>query len=100
MLADLLKANVDWLAISNHFEKHGADFGAESSSEYEKLASDFYGRAKGDSLPTKIDGNGTTRIYDPATNTFGSYGKDGIIKTFFKPTGGQGYFDRQPGELQ
>lgn len=37
-------------------------------------------------------------VYDSSTNTFGSYNPDGTTKTFFKPTGGQSYFDNQPGE--
>lgn len=32
-----------------------------------------------------IDSNGVIRIYDPSTNTLGSYNWDGTIATFFKP---------------
>lgn len=46
----------------------------------------------------KVDSNGVTMVYDSSTNTFGSYNPDGTTKTFFKPTGGQSYFDNQPGE--
>ncbi|CAB4243600.1 Pyocin large subunit-like protein (fragment) [Methylacidimicrobium sp. AP8] len=60
------------------------------------------GRAQAEGLPTKIDSEGVIRIYDPATNTFGSYNADGTTRTFYKPYGGepkkaQAYFDRQPG---
>lgn len=47
---------------------------------------------------TMFDKNGTTRVYDPETNSFGSYNKDGSTKTFYKPKAGQEYFDRQPGK--
>ena len=40
---------------------------------------------------------GTIRIYNPATNEFGSYTIDGVIKTLFKPTGGMNYWNSQPG---
>lgn len=46
----------------------------------------------------KVDSKGVTRVYDSSTNTFGSYNPDGTTKTFFKPTGGQSWFDNQPGE--
>lgn len=46
----------------------------------------------------KTDMDGIIRVYDPETNTFGSYNSDGTTRTFFKPRGGQKYFDNQPGE--
>ena len=52
-----------------------------------------------DKHQTKVDTDGTVRVYDPETNTFGSYTSDGKTKTIFKPSGGQGYFDRQPGVI-
>jgi pyocin large subunit-like protein len=44
----------------------------------------------------KIDADGVIRVYDPATNTFGSYNANGTTRTFFKPTSPT-YWDRQPG---
>lgn len=37
-------------------------------------------------------------VYDSTTNTFGLYNAGVTTKTFFKPTGGLNYFDRQAGE--
>ena len=51
-----------------------------------------------DNYQVKVDEEGTIRVYDPKTNTFGSYNPDGSTKTYFKPTGGQNYFDKQPGK--
>jgi len=37
-------------------------------------------------VPTKIDGKGVIRVYDPETNTFGAFNPDGTTRTFFKPS--------------
>ncbi|MDO8473574.1 MAG: hypothetical protein Q7T05_07140 [Dehalococcoidia bacterium] len=71
--------------LAEHFGEHGADFGARNADEYAQMASDFLKRSQADKLPTKIDANGTIRVYDPETNTFGSYNPDGTTKTFYKP---------------
>ena len=36
-------------------------------------------------LATKIDARGVIRVYDEATNTFGSFNASGATRTFFKP---------------
>ena len=43
----------------------------------------------------KVDKEGITRVYDAARNLFGSCNPDGTARTYFAPTGGQAYFDRQ-----
>ena len=82
--------------LARHFRDHGADFGAKSADDYTRQASDFLRRSQADRLPTKIDADGMIRVYDPRTNTFGSFNPDGTTRTFFKPTSPT-YFDRQPG---
>jgi hypothetical protein len=93
-LEDALWGNSD--TLQNHFDRHGSDFGATDPIDYADKARDFFNNNAG-SAPTKIDQtDGTIRIYDPTTNTFGSYNADGSTRTFFKPTSPT-YFDRQPG---
>ncbi len=82
--------------LARHFRDHGADFGAKSADDYARQASDFFRRSQADRLPTKIDADGVIRVYDPRTNTFGSFNPDGTTRTFFKPTSPT-YLDRQPG---
>lgn len=82
--------------LARHFRDHGADFGAKSADDYARQASDFFRRSQADRLPTKVDADGVIRVYDPRTNTFGSFNPDGTTRTFFKPTSPT-YFDRQPG---
>jgi hypothetical protein len=81
--------------LIDHFRRHGADFGAKTPGEYAEMASVFFVRAQREQLPKKIAPDGTIRIYDRKTNTFGAYNPDGTTKTFFKPKEGQKYWNRQ-----
>jgi hypothetical protein len=83
--------------LARHFRDHGGDFGATDPEDYAQRAQDFFQRAVSERLPTKVDSDGTIRVYDPATNEFGSYNADGTTKTYYKPTRGQDYWDEQPG---
>lgn len=85
-------------SLPDHFERHGRDFNARNADEYARMAWEFRQRAKIEGLPTKVDADGVTRIYDPKSGAFAAYNRDGTTKTFFKPNS-RGYFDRQPGEL-
>ncbi len=81
--------------LIDHFRRHGADFGAKSARDYAKMAGRFFERAQEEKLPTKIAPDGTIRVYDRKTNTFGAYNPDGTTKTFFKPKDGVKYWNRQ-----
>ena len=68
------------------------------------MASNFFQESQAGSLPTKIATDGTIRVYDPATNTFGSFNANGTTKTFFTPDPAQrglptnlDYWNAQPG---
>jgi hypothetical protein len=49
------------------------------------MASRFLQESQAAGLPTKIDAKGMIRVYDPKTNTFGSYNPNGTTATFYKP---------------
>jgi len=83
--------------LPDHFARHGADFHARDPEDYAAQATAFLQRAKATGLPAKRDRDGSLRVYDRATDTFGAYNGDGTTKTFFKP-GSPSYFERQPGE--
>jgi hypothetical protein len=84
----------DKKTLEKHVKDHGKDFGVNSSEDYTKRANDFYKRGRAEKLPTVIDKNGVTRIYEPKTNTFGSYNPDGTTRTFYKPSSPR-YFENQ-----
>ena len=81
--------------LDDHFNRHGIDFGSSTKEGYANQANNFFHERN--KYQVKVDSDGTIRVYDSKTNTFGSYNSDGSTRTFFKPSGGQNYFDRQPG---
>ena len=83
--------------LPDHFARHGADFHARDADDYAAQAAAFLQRAKTTGLPAKRTGDGSLRIYEPATDTFGAYNANGTTRSFFKP-GSPTYFDRQSGE--
>jgi hypothetical protein len=82
--------------LEDHFLRHGPDFGSLSPEDYANQASQFFQDGIANGLPTKIDGGGVIRIFDPASNTFGSFNPNGTTRTFFKPTP-PNYWGKQPG---
>ncbi len=95
------KSNNGWgrpETLEKHFNDHGADFSASSPSEYTSQSQDFYGDGLSDAhsgIETHVTQDGTIKMYQPSTNTFGAYNSDGSTKTFFKPTAGADYWKRQ-----
>lgn len=83
-------------SLEQHFRDHGSDFGSGSEDEYAQQAQDFFLRSQAEGLPTKIDEDGVIRVFDPATNEFGSYNSNGTTRTYFGPRSPT-YFARQPG---
>src|SRR5579859_4894322 len=83
--------------LADHYRRHGADFEAVGEDDYAAQASSFLQRSQAQRFPTKIDEDGVIRVYDPATNTFGSFNSDGTTRTFYKPSGGLAYWNKQPG---
>jgi len=71
--------------LQDHFQDHGADFGARTATQYEQQASAFLKGSKSASVLEKIRPNGDVVRYDPATQEFGVISKDGVIRTYFKP---------------
>jgi filamentous hemagglutinin len=71
--------------LLDHFERHGADFGAISPSEYERMASDILRQSNPEVALEKIRKNGDIVRYNPSTEEFGILSKDGVIRTYYKP---------------
>jgi len=84
--------------LARHFADHGGDFGSPNAQAYAQEAQRFLQRAVAERLPIRVGPDGTIRVYDPNTNTFGSYDPDGTTKTYFKPSAGEQYWERQPGQ--
>ncbi len=83
--------------LNQHFEKHGGEFsdkfGYETAEEYEKGASDVINNP--DALHKTEAEDGDEVYYLESTNEFVVLSTDGYIRTYFLPSGGIDYFNRQ-----
>ncbi len=82
--------------LEEHFEKHGAEFGARSAAEYLGLARHLRDAPVGeDVLEATRPVDGVVSRYQRSTGAFLAFDADGTIRTFFKPNDGERYFRRQ-----
>ncbi len=79
--------------LRQHFEKHGGEFDYSTAEEYEKGASDVINNPEALFKTEAEDGDGV--YYIEQSNEFVILSTDGYIRTYFKPSGGIDYFNRQ-----
>lgn len=83
--------------LEQHFEKHGGEFedsfDYDSAEEYEAGASDVINNPDALYKTEAEDGDGV--YYIESTNEFVILSTDGYIRTYFRPTAGIDYFNRQ-----
>lgn len=83
--------------LDQHYDKHvikQAEFGDISKEEYLSRAQNFVDNPPS-SVLTKTEEDGDTLFYNEDTNEFAVKSKDGYIRTYFKPSDGINYFNRQ-----
>jgi pyocin large subunit-like protein len=81
--------------LDEHYQKHGAEFGKISKSEYLRLAQELRDARAGGAILEEKQPNGVISRFDKAHGYFGAYNTDGTIRTFFIPNDGERYFHRQ-----
>ena len=79
--------------LTEHFEKHGAEFSYKTKEEYLKGANRVI--ASKDSLHKLEKEDGDDVYFLESTGEFVIVSKDGYIRTYFKPEDGIDYFNRQ-----
>ena len=79
--------------LKQHYEKHGIEMGFDSPEEYEAAASAVIYNPDVLTKTEKEDGDYVFYVED--TNEFVVVSTDGYIRTYFLPSGGKSYFDRQ-----
>jgi len=82
-------------ALTEHFAKHGAEFRAASPTEYLALAQALRDRPAGGDVLEIVRGDGVITRFDRASGAFLAFERDGAIRTFFVPSDGERYFQRQ-----
>ena len=81
--------------FDEHYQKHGAEFGAISQSEYLRLAQELRDSPAGGPILEARRPNGEFSRFDRRHGYFGAYNRDRTIRTFFIPNDGERYFVRQ-----
>lgn len=79
--------------LNQHYEKHGIEMGFSSAEEYEKSASEV---VKNPKALHKIEAeDGDDVYYIEETNEFVIVSTDGYLRTYFYPSSGINYYNRQ-----
>ena len=81
--------------LSEHFTKHGAEFGRVTQQEYLRAAQTLRDAPVGGNIEELRRPDGTTSRFDRSSGAFIAFNSDGTIRTFFKPNDGEAYFRRQ-----
>lgn len=79
--------------LNQHFEKHGIEMGFSSAKEYEAAASAVVNNP--DALHKTEADDGDDVYYLEDSNEFVIVSKAGYIRTYFNPSAGKAYYDRQ-----
>jgi hypothetical protein len=81
--------------LSEHFEKHGAEFGAITRAEYLARAQHLRDAPPGGNIIEAVRADGVITRFDRTTGAFIAFDSDRTIRTFFRPNDGEAYFRRQ-----
>ena len=79
--------------LTQHYEKHGIEMGFDSKESYEKAASDVINNPA--ALHKREAEDNDYVYYVEETNEFAVLSTDGYIRTYFLPSAGKAYYDRQ-----
>jgi filamentous hemagglutinin len=71
--------------LLDHFNRHGADFGAKTAAEYAKQADHFLTGPLTPGVLEKTRANGDIVRFNPVTDEFGVVSAKGPIRTYYKP---------------
>jgi pyocin large subunit-like protein len=81
--------------FTEHYEKHGREFGNISPQEYLRLAQELRDAPVGGPILEALKPGGIVTKFDRRRGAFGAYNPDRTIRTFFIPNNGERYFRRQ-----
>ena len=79
--------------LEQHYDKHGVDMGYDSAEEYLAAANQVV--ADKDTLHAIEEEDGDDVYYLESTNEFVVVSQDGYIRTYFLPSAGIDYYNRQ-----
>jgi len=76
------------------FERNGADFGAKDPEDFLRKVEAFTKSPPPDAEIVQRP-NGDVLIYQASSNTFAVLDRKGVVRTMFKPSSGQDYWQNQ-----
>jgi hypothetical protein len=80
--------------LQRHFYEHRDDFGDKTPEDTARRTLEFRQKAIEEKLPAvKYPNSGKIAFYEPESNTFAVYGRDGKSLTSYKPDEGIKYFE-------
>jgi len=80
--------------LQKHVVQQG-EFGSMTKDEYLTAAQKHVTAPEGGDVLVKTRSKGDVLVYNQTTNEFGVVTNQGVIRTYFKPTDGLDYFNRQ-----
>ena len=83
--------------LVDHYKKHGREFGAPTMEQYLRKAQELRDRPAGGAIMETTRPDGVVSRYDREMGDFLAFNRDGIIRTYFRPTDGEKYYQRQLG---
>lgn len=81
--------------LTEHFHKHGAEFGPIGINTYLGLARKLRDKSVSNDVLETVRADGVVVRYDRSSGAFIAFDRDGTIRTFFKPNDGEAYYKRQ-----
>jgi pyocin large subunit-like protein len=81
--------------LNEHVEKHGAEFGGITASEYLRRAQNLRDAPLSSDILEVVRADSTVSRFQRSTGYFLAFNDDGTIRTFFVPNDGEKYFLRQ-----
>jgi hypothetical protein len=81
--------------FSDHYDKHGGEFGSISKEGYLRQAQELRDRPLGGDALEAVRSDGVITRFDKKSGAFLAFNADLTIRTYFKPNDGEAYFRRQ-----
>jgi pyocin large subunit-like protein len=81
--------------LVDHYRKHGREFGSITMEQYLRSAQELRDRPAGGAILEAARPDGSVTRFDRDSGDFIAFSRDGVIRTYFKPTDGERYYRRQ-----
>ena len=84
-MAEVQAVKNTWIGnLSEHYKKHGAEFGFANEIDYAKAANSLF-KNTNEGVLRKVGKDSRIKVWDQQNNSFGSYTEDGKTISYFKP---------------